>query len=245
LTNRNPAGFSAWFAVPLIPTTARQDDTSVMKTKATLLLLALAGACMATQAQTVQGDAKVGETKNAMCIGCHGIPGYQASFPQVHRVPMISGQNGKYIAAALDEYRKGERKHPSMRGVAASLSDQDIADLAAYYENHGKVATSTVPAQAELPAGLKDKLAACTACHGVNFSNTTDAGNPRLAGQHADYLAVALKAYQTEGHALVGRSNATMVAMAKTLSDADVQKIAAYLSSLPGELKTVPQSKFR
>jgi cytochrome c553 len=83
-------------------------------------------------AQDVKGDAKAGESKNAMCIGCHGIKGYQASFPEVYKVPMISGQSAKYIASALNAYKKGERKHPSMRGVAEALSDQDMADLAAY-----------------------------------------------------------------------------------------------------------------
>jgi cytochrome c553 len=210
-------------------------------------MLALTGVLTSAQAQSLQGDAQAGEKKNAMCIGCHGIVGYQASFPQVYRVPMISGQNGKYIATVLDEYRKGDRKHPTMRGVAGSLTDQDIADLAAYYESHGKVAAAK-PAplpQAELPVALKDKLQACTACHGANFSDTTDAGNPRLAGQHADYLAVALKAYQTEGNPLVGRGNPTMAAMAKTLSDGDIKQVASFLSGLPGELKTVPQAKFR
>ncbi|MFZ2989635.1 c-type cytochrome [Ideonella sp.] len=217
-----------------------------MKTKATLLLLALAGTFSLANAQAITGDVKAGEKKNAMCIGCHGIPGYRSSFPQVHNVPMISGQNAKYIAAALEGYRKGERKHPSMRGVAGSLTDQDIADLSAFYESHGKVVNApAVPAQADLPAAIKDKLAACTACHGVNFNNTTDPANPRLAGQHADYLAVALKAYQTGGSSVVGRGNATMVAMAKPLTDAEIKQIAAFLGGLPGELKTIPQSKFR
>lgn len=213
--------------------------------KALTFLLAMAGVFTAAQAQDVQGNAQAGEKKNAMCIGCHGIPGYQASFPQIHRVPMISGQNGKYIAAALDGYRKGERKHPSMRGVAATLTDQDIADLAAFYDGHGKTAAAAVPAQAELPVALKDKLTACTACHGTNFNTTTDAANPRLAGQHADYLYVALKAYQTEGSSLVGRSNPTMVAMAKTLTDAEMKQISRYLAALPTELKTVAQSRMR
>ena len=84
-------------------------------------------------AQEVKGDAKAAEQKIAMCIGCHGIKGYQASFPEVYKVPMISGQNAKYIVNALNAYKKGERKHPTMRGIADSLSDQDIADLAAYY----------------------------------------------------------------------------------------------------------------
>jgi cytochrome c553 len=218
----------------------------MINNKALSVLLALAGTFSVAQAQSVKGDAQAGEKKNAMCIGCHGIPGYQASFPQVYRVPMISGQNGKYIASALDAYRKGDRKHPSMRGIAGSLTDQDIADLAAYYETHGQTGTSTVPAAAaEIPAALKDKMAACTACHGVNFNNTTDPANPRLAGQHADYLTVALKSYQAEGSNVVGRSNATMVGMAKPLSDTDVKQIAKFLASLPTDLKTVPHARTR
>lgn len=214
--------------------------------KALTVLLALAGATSLAQAQDIKGDAKAGEKKNAMCIGCHGIEGYQASFPQIYKVPKISGQNGKYIAAALTAYRQGDRKHPSMRGIAGSLSDQDIADLAAYYEASGKVAAAApAPAAAELPAALKDKLATCVACHGANFNNTTDPANPRLAGQYADYLSVALQAYRTKDKQVVGRGNATMVGMAAMLSDAEVKQVAAYLAGLPGELKTVSHAKFR
>src|SRR5687768_3349613 len=82
--------------------------------------------------------AKSIEAKVAMCIGCHGIVGYQASFPEIHKVPMISGQSAKYIAAALAAYKTGERKHPTMRGIAESLTEQDVNDIAAYYESHGK-----------------------------------------------------------------------------------------------------------
>ncbi|MDO8177334.1 MAG: cytochrome c [Undibacterium sp.] len=84
-------------------------------------------------AADVIGNAKAAENKVAMCIGCHAIPGYKAVFPEVYQVPMIGGQSAGYIDSALKAYRKGDRKHPSMRGIAASLSDQDIADLAAYY----------------------------------------------------------------------------------------------------------------
>ena len=78
---------------------------------------------------------RIGKAPNKIeqCIGCHGIPGYKATFPEVYQVPMIGGQSAKYIEAALNAYKKGDRKHPSMRGIAASLSDQDIADVAAYY----------------------------------------------------------------------------------------------------------------
>ncbi len=76
-----------------------------------------------------------------MCTGCHTIPGYQSSFPRVYRVPMISGQSAKYIEAALQAYRKGDRNHPTMQAIAGSLSDQQIADIAAYYAARGSEAT--------------------------------------------------------------------------------------------------------
>lgn len=79
------------------------------------------------------GDAEAAKKKVAMCIGCHGIPLYQTVFPEVYRVPMIAGQAPEYLVKALQGYKSGERSHPSMRAIAASLSDQDMADLAAYY----------------------------------------------------------------------------------------------------------------
>ena len=79
------------------------------------------------------GDAAAGAEKKSMCAGCHGIPGYKATFPEVYQVPMLGGQSAKYIESALNAYKKGDRKNPSMRGIAGGLSDQDIADVAAYY----------------------------------------------------------------------------------------------------------------
>lgn len=70
-----------------------------------------------------------------MCEGCHGIPGYKTAFPEVYSVPKLGGQHAAYIVKALQEYKKGERTHPSMRAIAATLSDQDMADLAAYYSS--------------------------------------------------------------------------------------------------------------
>jgi cytochrome c553 len=101
--------------------------------KKLLTLVALCAAATAVQAQEVKGNPEAAKAKVAMCIGCHGIPDYRASFPEVYEVPMLGGQSGKYIESALHAYKKGDRKHPTMRSVAASLSDQDIADLAAYY----------------------------------------------------------------------------------------------------------------
>lgn len=213
--------------------------------KAITVMLALAGAVSAASAQ----DATKGEKKAAMCIGCHGIVGYQASFPEVHKVPMISGQNAKYIASALTAYRKGERKHPTMRGIAGSLTDADIADLAAYYEQHGKsslvMVADTPAAQPSAAVAALLTKGACASCHGANFSKPIDGAYPKLAGQHADYLYVALKAYQTEGNPNVGRGNAIMQGQVKQFKHAELKQLAAYLSSLPGEVRTIPQSKFR
>jgi cytochrome c553 len=82
-----------------------------------------------------KGNIEAAKAKVSMCIGCHGIPGYRASFPEVYRVPKIAGQSDKYIQVALRAYASGERTHPSMNAISKSLSDQDIADLAAYYAN--------------------------------------------------------------------------------------------------------------
>ncbi len=203
---------------------------------------------ISAHAQDIKGDAKAGEAKNAMCIGCHGIHGYQASFPEIYKVPKISGQNGKYIASALNAYKKGERKHPSMRGIAETLSDQDIADLAAYYEGHGKVEGVAAPAKAAEPSAKVAELlnkGGCVACHGADFNKAIDPSYPKVAGQHADYLFVALKSYKVEGQATWGRSNGIMGGIAKQFSNAELKELAAYVSTLPGDVKTVPQKKFR
>jgi cytochrome c553 len=97
------------------------------------VLLALAGCASAATAAEAGGTPPVPRDKLEQCIGCHGIPDYKGSFPEVYRVPMIGGQSAKYIEAALNAYKKGDRKHATMSGQAKALSDQEIAALAAYY----------------------------------------------------------------------------------------------------------------
>jgi len=108
--------------------------------KYTVSVLATMASCAIADQAVAADAAPVGNVQNArdkvsMSIGCHGIPGYKASFPELYHVPMIAGQNAKYIETALNEYKKGARSHPTMDAIAGSLSDQDIADLAAYYSN--------------------------------------------------------------------------------------------------------------
>ena len=200
------------------------------------------------QAQELKGDAKAGQAINAMCIGCHGIKGYQASFPEVYKVPMISGQNAKYIVSALNAYKKGERKHPTMRGIAEALTDQNIVDLAAYYSVHGVVEGQSAPKEAKAPSAQVAALlgkANCASCHGANFSTPIDPSYPKIGGQHADYLFVALKSYKNESNAIVGRGNAIMAGMAKQYSNAELKQIANYLATVQGEVKVEPQSRWR
>lgn len=83
--------------------------------------------------QAAEGDPAAGKEKTRMCAGCHGISGYKTAFPEVYSVPKLGGQHAAYIIKALQAYKSGERKHPTMTAIAASLSDRDMADLAAYY----------------------------------------------------------------------------------------------------------------
>ncbi len=201
---------------------------------------------ISAHAQEIKGDAKAGGQKIAMCIGCHGIHGYQASFPEVYRVPMISGQNAKYIVASLNAYKKGERKHPTMRGIADSLSEQDMADLGAYYEQHGNIkpVTKTPKVPDAKVAALLQK-GACISCHGDNFNKPIDPSYPKLAGQHKDFLFVALKSYKTENQSTWGRSNGVMGGIAKQFSNAELKAMSAYIASLDGEMKVIPQPRLR
>ena len=218
----------------------------------TMFTLAVASvtAFAPASAQDAKGDVKAGEKKVSMCIGCHGIVGYQASFPEVYKVPKISGQSEKYIAAALNAYRAGDRKHPTMRSIADSLTDQDIADVSAYYAQHGKDASATLadkPSRepnAQVAALLQKGI--CVSCHGANFSKPIDPSYPHLAGQNADYLFAALKSYKTGNNANnIGRSNGVMAGVAKQFSNAELKALAGYIGSLDGDLKTVPESRFR
>lgn len=99
-----------------------------------LIVTAAAGITLAASAAaSAEGDAAAGKQKIAMCQGCHGIPGYKTAFPAVYHVPRLGGQHASYLVKALQAYKSGERSHPTMKGIAAGLSDKDMADLAAYY----------------------------------------------------------------------------------------------------------------
>jgi cytochrome c553 len=148
------------------------------KTLLSMLALVAAVATVAPAAaqDAKPGDQKAGEIKASMCIGCHNIPGYQASFPRSTRCRRSPGQGAKYISSALTAYRKGDRKHPTMRSIAITLNDQDISDVAAFYENLGKDAAAAAKTDAKAPADVEKLLAKanCASCHGNDYNSPID-----------------------------------------------------------------------
>ena len=137
-----------------------------------------------------------------------------------------------------------------MRAIAGSPGPGHRR-VAAYYAQLGGAAAAAPAASAAPAVAASPQVAAlltkgnCVSCHGSNFSAPIDPSYPKLAGQHADYLFVALKAYQTDHNPLMGRNNAIMMGMARPFTHPEIKAIAAYLGSLPGDLKTVQQPRFR
>ena len=166
------------------------------------------------------GDAERGRTLADTCRGCHFIPNYKNSYP-VYKVPMIGGQNAEYLVAALKGYANGERGHQTMHSNAATLSEQDSQDIAAYIASLG-------PARDAASGPVSDKVATCSACHGER-GISVQAMYPNLAGQHKSYLVQALNGYRSGS-----RKNPIMAGFAAALSDADIQAIAEYFSTQQG-----------
>ena len=209
-------------------------------------MLVVCATSVTAYAKEFKGDAAAGSQKNALCVGCHGIKGYHTSFPEVHQVPKISGQSAGYIRAALQAYKSGERKHPSMRTLASSLSEQDMADLAAFYESTGTGATlaTKAPEGSTKAAELLTK-GGCASCHGANLSKPIDPAYPKIAGQHGDYLYVALRAYKTTDKPMIGRAHPVMGGIAKQFSNADLKVLADYVGSLPSEMQTMQRDRIK
>ena len=177
------------------------------------------------------GDPALGEKKFYTCYGCHGIDNYRNAYPD-YSVPMLRHQHASYIVAALQEYRSGERPHATMHAQAASLSDQDIEDIAAYLQG-----AEPVKASAAVSGTVPKQVTACVACHGENGLGVDAPLTPKpavLAGQHVDYLEQALVAYRNGR-----RKNVVMDGMAQLLtSDEDVRIAAAYFARQSSPLAT-------
>ncbi len=197
--------------------------------------LALALALLVTTAGAQpSGDPTAGKYKFDTCTGCHAIPGYTNVYPTYH-VPKLGGQHSAYLVAALTAYKKGDRPHPTMIANAASLSEQDMLDIAAYLSSQSAADDEGQSADGD-PAIGKNKSQVCQACHGVQ-GNSPDPQFPRLDGQHGDYLAKALADYKSGI-----RKNAIMNAMAAELSVKDQADLAAWYASQGKGLSVPPDS---
>jgi cytochrome c553 len=204
-----------------------------------LLKIAISGACyvLISTAQAA-GDPEMGKYKFSTCAGCHGVPGYTNVYPTYH-VPKLGGQHAEYITIALKEYQAGNRQHPTMHANAFTLSEQDMADIAAYVSSID-VSEEKQPVKGNITAG-KQKSATCATCHGEDGNGNKDNPNPtfpRLAGQHEDYLRKALEDYKSGD-----RKNAIMSGMAAPLSAQDQADLAAYFASQENGLTVVKNGR--
>jgi len=172
------------------------------------------------------GDAERGAVLANACLGCHGIVGYRNGYPS-YRVPKLGGQHEEYIVIGLQGYKTLGRSHPTMRAQSATLTDQDMRDLAAYFVAQGGLEEGSAPSDAQVARG-GEKAAVCGACHGAN--GVSPAPNwPSLAGQHEDYLVEVMGQYRNGQ-----RSDPVMAGQVVNLSDDDIEDIAAFYSVQPG-----------
>ncbi|GAB3325276.1 c-type cytochrome [Haliea atlantica] len=201
----------------------------------------------ATQAATAaspvpQGDAEAGKAMTTVCSACHGADGNSAA----PNFPKLAGQGERYLFKQLMDIRDGARPIPTMAGQLDGKTDQQLADIAAYYAAQTMTGSQTDPDLVALGekvyrAGVADRrVAACTACHSPTGQGNAPAGYPRLAGQHPEYIAAQLRAYRqgyedpegrtNDGDARIMRSNAF------GLSDMEIEAVASYAAGLqPGQ----------
>ena len=196
-----------------------------------LLIASIASFFLLTTAQAA-GDAEAGKSKSAMCAACHGPDGNGPA----PTFPKLAGQHAAYLAKQLAEYKSGERQNATMNGMAAALSEQDIADLAAFYSSQqvtlGKAAEDKVEAgEAVYRAGnTATGVSACAACHGPTGSGNPMANFPSLSGQHADYTVLQLKAFRAGERA--NDAGSMMRGVAKKMTDAEIEAVAQYIQGL-------------
>ncbi len=176
---------------------------------------------------SLNGDAARGEVIAETCRGCHGIPGYFNASPAYH-VPKLGGQNADYLEGALQGYRRGSRGHDTMQAQASSLSDQDIADIAAYFAAfEGEAESGRTTASAERIESGRTKAATCVACHGPEGVAAAPQW-PNLAGQHETYLMQALGQYKSGS-----RVDMVMNPLIGPLDEESIEELAAFFASQP------------
>lgn len=193
---------------------------------ALLLILGSAGSAMA------EGSAEAGQAKSAVCAACHGIDGNSVN-PEW---PSLAGQHAGYIVSQIGAYKSGDRQNALMSPQAAALSDEDTADLAAYYSIQTLTPKEADPKlvnrgeQIYRGGDPERGIAACIACHGPGGVGNPLAGYPSVAGQHATYLASQLRLYAS-GERRSDR-NQMMRSIASRMTEDDIRSVASYMQGL-------------
>lgn len=179
-----------------------------------------------------QGDIEAGKTKAVTCTACHGADGNSPS----NLYPKLAGQHASYLEKQLQQFKNGERNEPIMLGMSASLSEQDIKDIAAYYTTQTTapetVAAEIADAGQKLYMGgdLQRKIPACTACHGPRGNGLELAKFPKISSQHPAYLKAQLEKFRSK--ARNNDQNSMMTDIAAKLNDADIELLSKYISAL-------------
>jgi len=210
-----------------------------MKKVAILFGLALGWAQTGFTADaSLVGDAAAGKAQTVACAACHGPDGNSA----VPTFPKLAGQGEKYLIKQLKDIRDGKRPVPTMAGQLDGKSNQELADIAAYFASQTRTGGQTDPALLALGesvyrSGIPDrKVAACTSCHSPTGSGNAPAGFPSLAGQHAEYIAAQLTAYRKGYEDDSGRTNDGDIRIMRMnafgLSDREIQAVSSYAAGL-------------
>ncbi|WP_394129169.1 c-type cytochrome [Shewanella maritima] len=202
--------------------------------------LALALSVVATMSSPVmaEGNIEAGKTKSMMCAACHGADGNS----MIDMYPKLAGQHSNYLEKQLKDFRAAAktggsegRMDPVMGGMSMTLSDQDIADISAFYASQQKapIAVSDVPELGEsLYKGgdVARGITACIACHGPDGNGMEAAGFPEVGGQHANYIKIQLNKFRDTNRN--NDLNGMMQDVSKKLTDADIEALSKYISSI-------------
>ncbi|MCL1067284.1 cytochrome c4 [Shewanella olleyana] len=202
------------------------------------LALALSVFAAISTPAIAEGDVEAGKTKSVMCSACHGVDGN--SIAPIW--PKLAGQHASYLEKQLHDFQaaaksggKEGRSDPTMIGMSATLSEQDIKDVSAYYASQTlNVADVTnVPAEGEAlykGGDMARGITSCMACHGPDGKGGELAGFPAIGGQHAEYIKIQLNMFRDTKRN--NDLNGMMQDVSKKLSDSDIEALSQYISSL-------------
>jgi cytochrome c553 len=208
---------------------------------AAVLGFTVASSIMASSLVFAEGDAAAGQAKTAMCAGCHGADGNSA----VANFPKLAGQGEKYLIKQLDDIKSGSRKVVEMTGMLNAFSDQDLADIAAFYASKSIQMAGAKEENLDRGETLyrggnpETGVPSCTGCHSPSGNGNAPAGYPALGGQFSQYTAKQLRAFRTGAHepeSDMARTNdgdtKTMRGVAAHMSDIEIEAVSNFIAGL-------------